>query len=148
MKNRVLITLSVLFLFACTSPRELRKEVYYTGFDFTKFSKQGFLFTPESYNSEYESIGVINTTLFPEVKNQDYRTFGSNEYLPLGETGWSYKQINVSEAIDSMFVQATRMGANAIVRFDVKNTSKQNSYITIPGIEVTGFAIKRKATTN
>lgn len=39
---------------------------------------------------------------------------------------------------------AVKMGANAIVRFDIKSIQKQNGFKWVNGLEVSGFAIKRE----
>lgn len=132
----------IIVIYSCVEPKELAKEVYHTGFDFSKYSKNNFLFTPEPFVGNYESIGLLNTVIYPEVIKVDARIAGI-KYNSLGD-GWSAKKIDPYEAIDSMYVQALRMGADAVVRFEIKSISKPNGYKIISGIEVTGFAIKRK----
>lgn len=139
----ILFSIGILIIFGCSSPQELEKEVYYTGFDFTKYTSQNFLFTPEIYLGGYESIGLINVIMYPEVRKVDIKHINQDNYTSWGQ-GWSIQKLKATEAIDSMYVKAIRMGANAIVRLTVQSIAKLNGYKTVSGLEVSGFAIKRK----
>ncbi len=134
----IMITL----LMGCTTAIELEKELYHVGFDFTKYSKNNFLITPEGYTGGYESVGLITTIIYPEVRKMSITDLDKS-WMKLGVV-WSVKRIDPKEAIDSMYVQALNMGADALIRFNIKTISKPNGIYNIYGYEVSGFAIKRK----
>ncbi len=139
----ILLYAGLVILFGCSSPQALEKEVYYTGFDFSKYSRKDFLITPEIYIGNYESIGLLNVIIYPAIIKVDSRLIHNGNYSSWGD-GWSVEKINATEAIDSMYVKAIRMGANAIARFGTQTISKPNGYKTVTGLMVSGFAIKRK----
>jgi len=138
----IFLSITIMFLVGCGNAVELEKELYHVGFVFTKYTQNNFLITPEGYNGDYESIGLITTVLYPEVKKVSIKDLNEN-WQKLGEY-WSVKKIDANEAIDSMYAIAVKHGANAIIRFDTKVISKPNGIFNIYGWEVSGFAIKRK----
>ena len=44
------------------------QQFFFFGFNFTPYTEKGFLFTPEKYETEYGSIGLITCIIFPEKK--------------------------------------------------------------------------------
>ncbi len=124
------------------------------GIDFTKYSKEGFLITPEKYADKYESVGMIEYHIMPGAKylkagtrrekiDNIYGDANVNTYI------WIIDKIKFSQAMDSIYVMAKNMGADAITNFDFNiETSELNSLIynnpvTITGYRITGYAIKR-----
>ena len=113
------------------------------GFDFTQFNKEGFLFTPESYNGEYESIGLLRTVVYPAVKHPEKQVKTKTGRIRYVEQGWEVESIEPTEALKEMYKKAVAMGANALVKFQIDNTSYLNGSLLVRGYEVSGFAIKR-----
>jgi len=119
----------------------------YFGIDFTKYSKEGFLFTPEKYLGEYESIGMIEYKLIPGAKYKIYKQVYGQE----AKYKWFTEYIEFSQAVDSIYFMAKSMGANTIMNFDFSieyneefsNPMEYKNPITIYGYRITGFAIKR-----
>ena len=123
--------------------------------DFTKYSKLGFLITPEKYIGEYESIGIVRYEVYPGatyqlISNKPNPKYGTNANEPMMITvrAWDIKKISMQEVIDGMYDQCRQMGADALINFDVKYESIPYSGIsnpvTINGYTISGFAIKRK----
>lgn len=57
---------------------------------------------------------------------------------------WQVKEISSMQLLDSLYSKASSMGADAVVRFSLESTSHYNGDVTFYGLEVSGFAIKRK----
>ena len=56
----ILIAIAVLIFNGCATLKFIPAEEYFMGIDFRPYTEQGFLFTPEKYLGEYESIGLID----------------------------------------------------------------------------------------
>lgn len=131
---------------SCTGPQTVARDevINVTGYNFSKYTDQGFLITPEQYLEDYQSIGLITVTQWPAVRKMERQ-------IPKPD-GSGYKiveefypeDINVDKAIDEIYQVAKNMGADAITRFDVTATSRLNGSLTVVGVEISGFAIKRK----
>ncbi|MEL7832449.1 hypothetical protein [Fodinibius sp. Rm-B-1B1-1] len=132
---------------ACAGPETTARDevINVTGYDFSEYTEDGFLFTPEAYNGDYQSIGLITVTQWPAVRKMTRR-------VPSPDSPNGYKtveefypdDIDVEKAIDEIYKVANNMGADAITRFDVTPTSRMNGTLTVQGVEISGFAIKRK----
>jgi len=117
----------------------MEERITVSGFDFTKYASKGFLITPEQYLGEYQSIGVINVTIWPSVSESPKASAkGVTE-----RQRWYIGQLNVNKAIDRIYQQATNMGADGIMRFDVRSIERINGTLRIEGAEISGFAIDR-----
>lgn len=118
------------------------------GYDFTKYSELNFLFTPESYNGKYKSCGLINVEYEPEVKKassaydkiEGYNTIKAND---TELTSWHVKKPNIDSLIYKTYTVATKMGADAVINFNVEFFFKENGCITYSTVRISGFAIKR-----
>jgi hypothetical protein len=106
------------------------------GVDFSAHTREGFLFTPNAYTGPYESLGMVYVTMHAEgnLEEVDRRT---------GMKAWVFKEISVQDALTETRRRAVAMGANALANFNVHSSPKLIGSLTIPGIEVSGFAIKR-----
>lgn len=137
----IVLALSIYFI-SCSAEKDLEKKVYVYGYNFSEYTKQGFLFTPEQYIGEYESIGILEVEIYPEIKEGKEK--GSNQYG--GTTKWLYNYIQTKEVLDSLFNIGRRMGADAVVRLEISDVAQDRSgFINlIPGKRASGFAIKRK----
>lgn len=136
---RWFIMLLFISLISCSTVKPMEEQITVSGFDFTKYADQGFLFTPEAYLGEYQSIGVISVTIWPSVSE-------SPNVSAKGVTQrqrWYIGQLNVNKAIDRIYQQASNMGADGIMRFDVRSIERNNGGLRIEGAEISGFAIDR-----
>lgn len=83
-------------------------------------------------------MGVINVVMHAE---------GRLETDPKsGITGWHFSTLHVDEIVKEAHRRAVAMGADAIVNFEVKSAPEVVQTVVVPGIEATGFAIKRTST--
>ena len=148
--TRLIILMSLIILGCAPSREFIPQEKTEFVIDFSKYSKQNFLFTPLKYSGDYQSIGLISVSMMPEAefKFQDRfvdstrtRFIGSNKI-------WVIKKLNLESVIDTFYLKATSMGANAVIDFNIKFIkktfeSKSTNPVILPGVELTGFAIKR-----
>jgi hypothetical protein len=93
------------------------------------------MFTPEMYRGDYESVGVINVTMQAEGRLVANPKTGANE--------WQFSELRIADVVKESHRRAVEMGANAVVNFSVKAAPRLVGTVTVPGIEVNGFAIKR-----
>lgn len=150
------------FFIGCYPVKELasvpRQERLF-GIDFSKYSNQGFFITPEKYNGEYESVGLLSYEYLPsgeyltggmsDVRNSSYNPNDKNSSYFLPVKYWHFEKINVEQVMDSVFKICKNMGADALVNFEIMEKSDDigaNSLnpSTRFGYTITGFAIKRK----
>lgn len=157
MNPKIYIVSASLFLFAgCVQQKPLAHippRVIAAGVDFTPFTARGFLFTPERYPESYESIGVITITIWPEANREvrsGRRVRRGGQDTPAVEIGdWVIEPITIQDALESMYERASEMGADAVVNLEISRVVEEyaSSLLTtlvLPGIEVSGFAIKRQ----
>lgn len=146
-----IISLWILLLSGCaiTSLYEIKPEYGFYGIDFSKYSKEGFLITPEKYTGKYESVGMVEYRLMPGAKYLAVGNYRDASGKIQATYKWFIDKIEFSQAIDSIYVMAKSMGADAITNFDseieIKQISslKYNNPVTITGYRITGYAIKR-----
>ncbi|MCW9708098.1 hypothetical protein [Fodinibius salsisoli] len=145
------LTISILILafisISCSGPKTVARSevVNVTGYDFSEYTAQGFLITPEQYLEEYQSIGLITVTQWPAVRKMERRIPDSDSQSGYRTVEEFYPEsINVEKAIDEIYKVAKDMGADAITRFDVTPTSRMNGTLNVQGVEISGFAIDRK----
>ena len=160
MKSRVLF-ISVLFVISCTEPPHVVPQyTTFTGFDFTPYSEQGFLFTPDKYGGDYESIGIITMTYRPRAQllPQEENKTDNPELAIIRKTGvggapvqpveeWRYKN-SPDEFLKQIYETCNLMGADALTQMNI--TSMQvpvimdlNHPLTLPETTISGYAIKR-----
>ena len=149
----LLITASFFLLLGCAS--KLTDVDRYVGryesvaiIDFSKYSDQGFLITPESYQGEYSSLGMINTVLRSPAILVDTLVKSSvvdNEYI--NKQVWIVERLDVQDALDLIYLQAVEMGGDAIMNFHITPNDKTHTdvkpFVTVPGVEISGIVIKR-----
>ena len=56
---------------------------------------------------------------------------------------WLVERVNLREAIDSIYVYALKMGADAIIRFKIDRIPQTDGSLLFYYYEASGFAIKR-----
>jgi hypothetical protein len=143
---KYILPILILLCSACTNLKPLPGSKRFTAYDFTKYSQQGFLFTPEGYSGSYQSVGMVNISFWPEVVKSE-GTDADLEYRidkDLDGNIWYIETLNMQTAIDSMYSKASQMGADAVIRFKTNFNTKNHGSKTIVGIELSGFAINRK----
>ncbi|MBN2827911.1 MAG: hypothetical protein JXQ26_07970 [Tissierellales bacterium] len=115
--------------------------------DFTKYTEKGFLFTPLLYNGNYESVGLINYRFIPSASYKDMKTVKNGVYTTIYY--WDRDNFSLYDLLDSVYTWSSSKGANAIVNLKLEVATEYFGYgfdnpATIQGLDVSGFAIKRK----
>jgi hypothetical protein len=116
--------------------------------DFSKYSKQNFIITPDKYPGKYESIGMITVVFMPEAKKENKYVFDEFKMYQGEQKLWASQKIDMEKIPDNFHEKAVSMGANAVINFEIKPYSEmhrvsQTENVKIDGLEVSGFAIKR-----
>lgn len=147
MEKFILIAIAVLILNGCatTKLKFIPAEEYFVGIDFRPYTEQGFLFTPEKYLDEYESIGLVDLVSIPEANYVPLQQFSDGSTL----SKWQINEININDVLRKYYEMAIEMGADGIMNFRLEKVTRRytigvESPITIEGISISGFAIKRK----
>jgi hypothetical protein len=85
MRTAVLATVAALILASCSPTKrpQYARDTEGRGYDFTVYTQQGFLFTPESYNGRDQSIGSLPVTVWPEMRREKQDEFDD----PAARTG-------------------------------------------------------------
>lgn len=141
------VIVSLFILASCSSGIKIQKTIITSGYDFTSYTKKEFLFTPEQYLKDYESIGIITIEIIPDVfKTLSYSLEGDDEWIVVRgkEQNWKVKIISPQEVLDELYSKATSMGADALVRLSFENVVHYNGDAEFFSLKATGFAIKRK----
>ena len=141
--------LIVLFLFtSCKVLNYIPKEESIYGLNFTKYSEQGFLITPEKYLGDYESIGIFNYTFVPSASIFIEKKVMSSGILRERKI-WLKENYSIYDGLDSLYNFSKSIGADAIINFQFNIVTRNYTYgyenpVTLEGFELSGFAIKRK----
>ena len=145
----LLLIAMALIIHSC-SPKAMPRVVlpFYT--DYSKYSKDGFLISPNPYPEKFTSLGEISIVVFPgdviEKKINRYES-NNNTYSTSIITGKEY--ITNEELTDIAVNFVKERGGNAIVNFkcEIVNFSYYFAAMNKPQKEVyyyviSGFAIK------
>ncbi len=148
MRHSALLGLLVLLIpaTACSPGQEVyEKEMEVRGYDFTKYTEEGFLITPEKYEGRYESIGVLRVSVWPEIEVESSGDASPARPGPNDtDRAWvTTAPVSRTEVIDSLYSRAERMGADAITQFESEIVTREESNVTRIGVEASGFAINR-----
>jgi hypothetical protein len=159
MKKIILIALITAIFVSCSAPlKELSRIEGYgimNKIDFRKYTEKGFLITPEKYNGEYQSIGMIDYIKMPgasyikRAKTDDNGNPVAPEFGHPAELDkhWVTDNMNLDAVLEELYKQCIAMGADAIINFSLIPNSVTHGGITNPvtieGIRITGLAIKR-----
>ncbi|MGB2958217.1 MAG: hypothetical protein WBD30_04980 [Bacteroidota bacterium] len=149
MKRTSLVLFAVLLLASCASQKESARQIFVRGWDFTPYAEMDFLFTPEQYRGDYEALGLIKLTFYPEVKKFDkketYVQTNHYVYTSLSSGKFLIEEVPEDEMLRTFYRTAFDMGGDAVVSFnskDERRTSEGGVPITVT--EMIGFVIKRR----
>lgn len=151
-----IIPIFLLLCVSCTPKLIPSKRIVNTFyFDYSDYSKEGFLISPDNYVGEFESCGELLVTVIPAkqlTKTTPNSTLNSNLYeyaqnMPVLVN----EQLTSKDLLKIIVDKAKERGGNALVNFKCIPTT--NSYydpvlkrfITdFSHYELSGFVIKRK----
>lgn len=129
------LAVALLSAAACGGVRHIPPESYVSGIDFRPHSADGFLFSPNPYTAAHDVIGLVTVGMKAELN------------LVPGRNGfqvWKETPIPVDTILARAKARVLELGGNALVNFTIRRTSDAyNEYLSVPGVEVTGLAIKR-----
>lgn len=125
---------------ACT-PRPMPGRIDSYVVDFSPFKDRGFLFTPESYNGDYDGVGLIEIVFRPPVTVT--RTSDGGFW---GGSGLKYETetVDMESALEELYNRASSMGSDAVVNFRMRYVSVLTGQRYFDSLVLSGFAIKRK----
>ena len=121
---------------ACAVSQQIPRTTVVAVLDFTPYSQQGFMFTPATYHGDFESIGLVTVTVYPEC---NFSTDSSEEVWER-----ACEEIDPQDGLDTMYHKAKDMGADAVTNVQVRTVSVTVKRVRVDGIEVSGFAIRRR----
>ena len=118
--------------------------------DFTKYTEEGFLFTPLKYDADYESIGLISFYFYPKAKSKKLSPAQRERKHTFFMYEWRVEDIKTDKILDEVYKQCIKMGANALTQMSLSditmsypNIKTQAPALNITGLKIEGFAIKR-----
>lgn len=135
--------LPLLLLLGCQS-YEMQKAVILYGYDFTKYSKNNFLFTPEKYSGKYESVGLMYVLMWPEIKKSEKTVKSENtSFYDRSVDYYGVVKVSPTEGLDSLYERAVKMGADCVMNLEINSKQGANGPVVFDYYELSGFAIKR-----
>ena len=120
--------------------------------DYTKYSDQGFLFTPYEFSGSYEAVGPIHFSFKPKVQMVAETVKTGRNRRPKLHYRVEEEAIDTEVMLREIYLKTKAMGANAIVSFKWVLSYKKRYLREYPpewpkhhGYELTasGFAIRR-----
>jgi uncharacterized protein YbjQ (UPF0145 family) len=166
MKSLKILLLGI-FCVNCVTPSfptESDGGYVYKGYDFREYAEKGILVTTTEPTGNYQSKGIIQVTLNPEVKEVSVSNYNAakrnNGIIELNNTIYEmmmvpffdgtrrYYRIEVTtteDAIDEIVNTAIEWGADAIYDFNVINETVNDNGLSKVIRTISGFAVKRQA---
>jgi len=146
---KYLVFILVLIATSCAPPpSSIPEQLLATGFDFSTYSKKGFLFTPDTYMGDYESIGIVSLTYTPSAKLTERSEHYRGSVPEVEKSEWVIDSVDPDRAVAEMYRICIEMGADALTQLDIEPYSTSHGElstkpVTITGLKINGFAIKR-----
>ena len=144
MTKKFFIFISILLILGCASkiniiPRYESLSIV----DFTEYSNKNFLITTEPYTGKYKSIGMLDYVVRCEVSK--IQVTNERDYT---KEIWVREPMDTQSLIDTLYKYSISLGGDAIMNFRMLPNSERylinSEYVSTPGIEFTGFIIKRE----
>ena len=144
MTKKFFIFISILLILGCAS--KISKIPRYESLsivDFTEYSNKNFLITTEPYIGKYKSIGMLDYVVRCEVSK--IQVTNERDYT---KEIWVREPMDTQSLIDTLYKYSISLGGDAIMNFRMLPNSERylinSEYVSTPGIEFTGFIIKRE----
>ena len=131
MNHFILTLLVAMILTSCSAVIQVDSVQYEYVIDFRPFESQGFLFTPQDYDLEYDSKGMIDIRVYAQVIRR------------CNVCAQKVKPIEIGELLNNIYNEAVAMDADAVVNLQIKDIQRSESGLLVPGINISGLAIKR-----
>jgi uncharacterized protein YbjQ (UPF0145 family) len=151
---RILLILLTIILFSGCTPKLVQWETDYIidGYDFRKYTEEGFLFTPNAYSDDYKSIALINILFVPEIDNIQGNPFNKPIENSERRVIWYYsdyyyvEESNPKIMVQNIYELAKDLGGDAVTNFKISThylSNGKNGEYEIETLKVTGFVIDR-----
>ena len=123
----------LLLLCGCTMNRSFPAVTTVTGVDLRRYADSGFFFSPDPYTGPHDPVGLIVVT--------------GHAKADWDGSDWTFAHVSGQGLLDSAYAVARKLGADAFVEMTFKPVFRRASLQTeIPGLELSGFAIRRRKT--
>jgi len=124
----------LLLLVGCVNHPPIPSVTVVAGLDFSRYTVRGFFFSPDPYSGPHDMKGLVTV-----------RRYSSARYVD-SLASWEYGPVGAQEALDSVYARSVAMGADAFVRTEFQPVELPATPTTprLPGIQITGYAIKRR----
>lgn len=144
MRAFALLVLVVLAVSGCA--KTYNREIHFYAIDFRPFTREGFLFTPEMYDGDYDAIGVLSITILPgdiitePTGPEDRKGRLTREGKPV-----HVEHLSVDGGLMRLYEAAADMGADAVVNLKIRRVRDwRRATLDLDALEVEGLAIRRK----
>lgn len=156
MKNISLLLIALISFTSCAvTLKPSARIIEFNGIDFRKYSENGFLFTPLTYNEDkYEMKGIVAMNVYPEIRvissnnSQVINAYKKDKWRIVRTTQGiaAVEIVNISELLDLFYEKALEMNADAVIKFDIisKEDFRLGLNNPITWYELYGYAIERK----
>lgn len=145
MKKLIFFLLLSFLIVGCAKRIHSDSNLEVKGLDFTEYTEQGFKFTPlgRYLDNEYESKGLIEITVYPEIERIiKFKFYDKRYWRKHGDI--MIEKVNPEKILKEMYEQAIELDANAIIEFSMQNINLEIEEVIIPSFKISGYAIKRK----
>ena len=145
MKRLFMIAACVAFVAGCSSISQIPETRTITGYDFRPFSERGFLFTPADFAGRYEAVGFLTLRFTPESNKasfSDATEEARERGFWKGNSYWIYNTVDIDDLLESYYSEATQLGANGVIHFNVAVEDAEVLGVPIPVYTLSGFAIR------
>jgi hypothetical protein len=148
-----LFAFATLLLFVgCVETKSIPSSTTVTGIDFSQYASQGFLFTPDPYSGEFQSMGTVQIQVTPEAAElATTEEKARQKSVPEGyyrRSNWIIKRLDTDSLVAKVYRQAREMGADAITHFNVQQSQVDKGPVVVPQVTLSGFAIDRTDVSN
>lgn len=147
MKKITLLILITVLAFGCATLEYIPAYEQILGIDLRPYAENNFLITPYPYTGKYTSTSVVDYKIMPEANLVTISRKNTSTGQYESTSNWVIDKVNIREALDSIYFLCIGMGANALVDFEILETSDSYTGIQKPvvvtGIRITGLAIRR-----
>ena len=144
-----LLLITIIATSCSSTPDSIPEKISISGYNFSKYSNEGFLFTPNVYNGEYESVGLIHLTYTPEANLVEvYSGKQLENGKPQVSKEWHVIEFDSEILLDNVYEACLELGADAFTQMVLQTHSETYGNTTmypliLNGAKISGFAIKR-----